>query len=194
MTRGALVLAMLALSALTGCPKSKETSAGDAGAGQPAASASASASASGSGSATASASASAAATGAPTEWAVKYTITPGTLYIPDGKDWSHTKFKNEPDKYLGAGSLTLTVEPSGRVTGTSEGPPLGEAILDGHREGDALTATVRRKDPGDFGLTGTLDAKIAGDKLEGTMNLADTHAEAVREAKITGAKAEKGAK
>jgi hypothetical protein len=110
------------------------------------------------------------------------------MYIPDSKDWSNTKFKNDQEKYLGDGTLSLTVDPSGKVTGASEGGPLGDAVVDGRLFGDALNGTVRRKDPTDNGLTGTLAATVKGDALEGTMKLADTNAAVVRDAKITGSK------
>lgn len=123
-----------------------------------------------------------------TTWKVEYTTEPSTMYIPAEKDWAHTKFKNEPSKYLGKGTFSLTVEPAGRVSGSSEGGPLGAAVLDGFYDGSTLTANVRRKDPSDEGLTGTLIGTISGDKLDGTMMLADTNAAAVRSAKLTGAR------
>lgn len=178
MTRSSLVACACACAvALAGCSRSREA-APDAAPGPPASAVILAASAS----------ASARASAAPVRWSVKYAIAAGTLYIPDTKDWSSTKFKNDPERYLGEGTLTLTVDPSGRVSGTSAGAPLGDAILDGRLEGDALAATVRRKDPADLGLTGTLSARLAGDELEGTMTLADAKAAAVREAKLSGSK------
>ena len=61
-------------------------------------------------------------------------------------------------------------------------------LLDGHLEGGTLTANVRRKDPADAGLTGTLIATVKGDKLDGEMKLAEANAAAVRGAKVTGTK------
>jgi hypothetical protein len=133
----------------------------------------------------------AATAGKEAAWSLKYSSALGTLYIPAEKDWAHTKFKNEESKYLGDGTLSMTVDPSGRVTGAAEGGPLGAAVLDGFSDGETLTANVRRKDPSDDGLTGTLVAKIAGDTLAGTMKLADTNAAVVREAKVTGTKGAK---
>lgn len=125
----------------------------------------------------------------PTTWKVEYATEPSTMYIPAEKDWAHTKFKNEESKYLGKGTISLTVDPTGRVTGSSEGGPLGAAFVDGFYDGSTLTANVRRKDPSDEGLTGTLIGTISGDKLDGTMMLADTNAAAVRSAKLTGSRA-----
>ena len=59
-------------------------------------------------------------------------------------------------------------------------------MLDGTSDGTTLTATVRRKDPADEGLTGTLEAKVAGDTVEGTMKLAESNAAVVRVAKFHG--------
>ena len=123
-------------------------------------------------------------------YAGKYTVSAGKMYVPDQKDWSSVKFKNDETKMLGDGELTLSVDGTGRVSGSTEAGPLGASVLDGTSDGTTLTATVRRKDPSDEGLTGTLVAKIAGDALDGTMKLAESNAAVVREAKLE-AKAKK---
>ena len=139
-------------------------------------------------SAAASASASAAPAGEAATWNGKYSIAAAAVYVPSDKDWKNVKLKTDDAQYLGDGALTLTVDPSGRVTGSSDGPPLGAALVDGHVEGGKLTATVRRKDPSDNGLTGTIVATITGDKLEGSMKLADSNTAVVREGKLTASK------
>ncbi len=98
------------------------------------------------------------------------------------------KLKTDEAQYLGDGTMTLDVDPSGRVTGSSDGPPLGATLVDGHVEDGKLTATIRRKDPSDNGLTGTLVATVTGNKLEGTMKLADANTAVVREGKLTATK------
>jgi hypothetical protein len=123
-------------------------------------------------------------------YAGKYTVSAGKMYVPDQKDWSSVKFKNDETKLLGDGEITLSVDGQGRVSGSTEAGPLGASVLEGISDGTTLTATVRRKDPSDEGLTGTLVAKIAGDALDGTMKLAESNAAVVREAKID-AKAKK---
>ena len=123
-------------------------------------------------------------------YAGKYTVTAGKMYVPDQKDWSSVKFKNDETKMLGDGEIALTVDGQGRVSGSTEAGPLGASVLQGISDGTTLTATVRRKDPSDEGLTGTLVAKIAGDALDGTMRLAEANAAVVREAKVD-AKAKK---
>ena len=110
----------------------------------------------------------------------KYTIAPATMYIPSTKDWSSAKFKNDESKMLGDGELSLAIDGDGVVTGTTDGGPLGASTLTGKSEGDTVTASVRRKDVKDDGLSGTLLAKLAGDKLDGTMNLSDGQSVAVR--------------
>ncbi len=120
----------------------------------------------------------------------KYTVTAGKMYVPDQKDWAAVKFKNDETKLLGDGEILLTVDGAGRVSGGTETGPLGVSVIDGRSDGATLTATVRRKDPSDEGLTGTLVAKIAGDALDGTMKLAESNAAVVREAKLE-AKAKK---
>lgn len=123
-------------------------------------------------------------------YAGKYSVAVGKMYVPDQKDWSSVKFKNDETKLLGDGDITLVVDGTGRVSGGTEAGPLGASVLDGTSDGTTLTATVRRKDPSDQGLTGTLVAKIAGDALDGTMKLAESNAAVVREAKLD-AKAKK---
>ena len=119
-----------------------------------------------------------------TTWTGKYTVSAGTMYVPENKDWSSVKFKNDDTKLLGDGEIKLSVDPSGRVSGSTEAGPLGASIIEGMSENGALNATIRRKDLADLGLTGTLVAKITGDALEGTMNLAEANAAVVRIGKV----------
>lgn len=171
-----LLIAIACGAALIGCPKSEPT-AGEA----PKATAEAGAS----GEAGASTGAEAAAPKPATvTFTGKYTVTAGTMYVPAQKDWASVKFKNDESKMLGEGELTLAIDPSGRVSGTTESGPLGASVLDGHSDNGTLTATVRRKDPSDDGLTGTLVATVAGDALSGTMSLAESNAAVVRVAKL----------
>lgn len=121
--------------------------------------------------------------GTASTWNVKYTLTAGTMHSPESKG-----FKNDETKYLGDGTLTLNVDPSGKVTGTSEGEPLGSALIDGQLEGDTLNGMVRRKEPGDYGLVGTLTSTVKGKELEGEMHLSEGNAAVVRLGKITGTK------
>jgi hypothetical protein len=174
----ALVLA-LALLATAGCKKDQVPPAPDAAA-----------------SATASASAApappkdAGSDGKPRHWELTYTISAGTLYIPEAKDWSATKYKQDESKYLGEGKATISVDAGGRVAGTVDSGPLAPADIAGVVENGTLAATVRRKDPKDNGLTGTMLAKVDGTKAAGEMNLAEANAAVVRVAKVTGTEAE----
>jgi hypothetical protein len=114
----------------------------------------------------------------------KYTVTAGTMYVPAEKDWASVKFKNDETKHLGDGEISLAIDAAGRVSGGTESGPLGASVIEGTSEGGALAATIRRKDPADEGLTGTLVAKISGDTIDGTMKLAEFNAAVVREAKL----------
>ncbi len=118
--------------------------------------------------------------GSAKSFAGKYTVSAGSMYVPENKDWASVKFKNDESKMLGEGELTIAIDASGRVSGGSEAGPLGASVLDGKSDGTTLTATVRRTNPSDEGLTGTLQAKVAGDTIEGTMNLAESNAAVVR--------------
>jgi hypothetical protein len=127
-------------------------------------------------------------TGTGKSYAGKYSVAVGAMYVPEGKDWAAVKFKNDDSKLLGDGEIKIAVDANGRVSGGTEGGPLGASVLDGTSDGTSLTATVRRKDPADEGLTGTLEAKVAGDKVEGTMKLAESNAAVVRVGKLEATK------
>lgn len=119
-----------------------------------------------------------------TEWAGTYTLAAATLSIPsENKDYSGVKqAKDDPSKLMGDGKIDLIVDGS-KVAGTVEGGA-GPAIIDGSVIGEEIRGTVRRKDPKDNGLTGTITAKIAGDSAEGKLSLSEGNAAIVREAKI----------
>jgi hypothetical protein len=118
-------------------------------------------------------------------FSAQYTLSPGTMYVPAQKDWAAVKFKNDETKLLEGGSLSLNVDASGHVSGVSEGGALGAAVVEGQRDGKTIFATVRRKDPADLGLTGTLLATVEGSNLTGEMKLAEYNAAVVRVAKVT---------
>lgn len=115
-------------------------------------------------------------------YAATYTMAPAAMYVPAAKDWSSVKFKNDETKLLGDGTFTFTVDPTGRLTGASEGGPLGGAIVEGVLEGPHVAATIRRKDAADEGLWGTLVGRVSGNAIEGTMKLSEWNAAVVREA------------
>lgn len=119
-----------------------------------------------------------------TGWSGPYTLAAGTLSIPsENKDYAGVKqAKDDPSKLMGDGKIELTIEGT-KVTGTIEGAA-GPAVVDGSVVGEEIRGTVRRKDPKDDGLTGTLTAKIAGDSAEGKLSLSEANAAIVREAKI----------
>jgi hypothetical protein len=171
--RAMAVAAMVVV--LVGCPKSAPNGEDAGGGAKP----STTASTSPTGDASAAADS---ATGA--TYAGKYTVTPGGMYVPSDKEWANVKFKNDDSKMLGDGEISITVDSTGRVSGGTETGPLGASVIDGKSEGGTISGTIRRKDPNDGGLTGTLVAKISGDALEGTMKLAEFNAAVVREAKF----------
>lgn len=173
------VTAVLACIAMTACSKTEPPAAATDASAPPAVSAASGADASADGDA-----GTAAKAGAASTYTGKYTVTAGTMYVPSQKDWASVKFKNDDTKMLGDGEMTLTVDGSGRVSGSTESGPLGASILDGHSENGVITGTIRRKDAADEGLTGTLVATVTGDALAGTMNLAESNAAVVRVAKL----------
>lgn len=181
MTR-AMLVGLLVVATVAGCKKSELTEEDRAAKASAAAAAEAGATAA----STDAGGAAEAGTSARTakSFAGKYAVSAGSMYVPENKDWASVKFKNDESKMLGDGELTIAIDGSGRVSGGSEAGPLGASVLDGKTDGTTLTATVRRKDPSDEGLTGTLQAKVAGDTIEGTMNLAESNAAVVRFARF----------
>ena len=127
-----------------------------------------------------------AAAGAPASWSGTYTLTAGTLSIPsENKDYAGVKqIKDDPSKLMGDGKIDLSVDATGKVTGTIEGGA-GPALVDGSVVDGEIRGVVRRKDPKDDGLTGSLTAKIAGPAADGKLSLADATTAIVREAKIS---------
>jgi hypothetical protein len=110
------------------------------------------------------------ASSAPQSWRGKYSTTPTSLVVP--KDWSKTHWSSsDTTAGVGDGAITLTIDPAThRVTGTLDGA-IGAAVVEGQLGTDGLTASVRRKDPTDKGLSGTLVATMAADKITGALTL-----------------------
>ena len=132
------------------------------------------------------ASASAATSNGAASWSGTYTLAAGTISIPsDNKDYKGVKqAKDDPAKFMGEGKIELTIAGE-RVAGTLEGVA-GPAVIDGSLVECEIRGMVRRKDPTDDGLTGTLSAKIAGDAAEGKLLLSSqSNAEIVREGKVS---------
>ena len=189
-----LGLVLVALSLTAACDK-KDPPAADAGAAPTATAttavtsdAGAAAGEAGAGAASAEAGASpsaaaATATGTASAFKGKYTVKPAAMYVPSEKDWANVKWKNDEAKHVGDGDMTLDIDAAGRVAGqTDPAGAMGAAVIEGSATATELTAMLRRKDPSDQGLMGTVTAKITGDKIEGVMKLSDANAASVREA------------
>jgi hypothetical protein len=147
----------------------------------------------GSAGATASAPASASAAAAPagpSHWSGPYAATAGDLFYPrtapNAKDWSDLKWNGgDAATGLGAGTISLSVDPGTKlVTGTADGA-IGDAVLTGMIDGERLTAKVMRKNPDDRGLTGTIVADLKADAIAGEMKLSSPDAQILRDAKFT---------
>jgi hypothetical protein len=115
-----------------------------------------------------------------------YSVAPASYYIPEAKDYASVKqAKDDPSKHVGEGTLTLAVESDGRVTGTVDSGPAGPSVIDGRLFDGEIRGTVRRKEPKDQGLTGTLLGKQSGDAVEGKLSLSEANAAIVREGKFS---------
>jgi hypothetical protein len=118
-----------------------------------------------------------------TRWSGAYTSAAASIYVPDAAEWSGFKWRGaDAGDAIGEGTISLTIDGQTHlVTGSAAGP-IGDVLLTGTAEGGRLTASVRRKDPRDQGLTGTLVASPAPDHIDGTMRLSFGDAHLVREA------------
>jgi hypothetical protein len=115
-----------------------------------------------------------------------YSVSPGTYYIPSSKDYSSVKpAKDDPTKHVGEGTLSLTADGDGKVTGTIDSGPAGPGVIEGSIIDGEIRGFIRRKEPGDQGLTGTFTAKASGDTAEGKLSLAEANAAIVREGKFS---------
>jgi hypothetical protein len=103
-------------------------------------------------------------------WSGHYAAAPGSFSVPDGGEWAGVRFRGEDaGDGLGEGTLSVSVDPAGRVTGTLEGP-LGPARLTGELLANAFSAAVSPSDPG-HGFAGTAVGTLAGDRIAGTIRL-----------------------
>lgn len=169
------VLAMIAVVALAGgvaCDKKSGDSTAASG----------SVSAAAPPSASASASAIAANPGAPRRFKGTYTADRASYYLPDAEAYKGVKFRgDDAGDALGDGTLSITIDKDGIVSGEGAGP-LGAITIAGiERDGD-VTFTVARKDANDMGPTGTGLGTLSEKSLDGTMRLSAYRAQVIREA------------
>lgn len=164
------VLVILALVAVSACDKKNTDGA------------TASASISATAPASASAATSAAPVGGPRTFKGTYTAAHAGFYVPDGAPYDGVKFRgDDAGDALGDGTLSITIDESGIVSGEGAGP-LGAITIAGiERDGD-VTFTVARKDPNDLGGTGTGIGTLSAKSLDGTMRVSAYRAQIIREA------------
>lgn len=103
-------------------------------------------------------------------WSGSYKSGAGTIYVPDGGEWSGTKWRGDDSgDGLGDGTLVVSIDPkSGNVKGVVDGPIA--ATVYGAFAAGQLSATLAPKSTGDA-FTGTLLGTVSGDKLDGTMHV-----------------------
>jgi hypothetical protein len=191
-TRPIFVGAWMALVAAAGCGRAASGGAEPAGsssAGAPGASGAPAAG--GSGAASAAGSASSGAAGRPPRaWHGSYKTAAAAVPVPS--DWAKIHWSSaDGTTGVGDGAIDLLVDGATgatgttyRVTGSLDGAA-GVAVIEGTAAGDTISASVRRKDPTDRGLAGTLVAKTAGDSTTGTLSLASGDGSIVRTGTFT---------
>lgn len=112
-----------------------------------------------------------------------YTAAGATFFVPDGGEWSGVKFRGEDSgDGLGAGTLSITIDPATHaLTGKVDGA-LGVLTVSGMRNDDDVTFTVSADKPSDETFYGTGDGKVVGGKLVGTIRASRARANVIREA------------
>lgn len=117
-------------------------------------------------------------------WAGHYAAKKATVVLPP-KIKDKARAADEGKAAVGAGTIALTVEPTGEVRGTSKGA-LGEATLAGKIDGAWLRASFMPDDPTlTNAMTGVFVAKIVDGKLDGELRAAGPDAVLVREATVS---------
>ncbi len=108
-----------------------------------------------------------------------YKTSPGAVAV--GSAFPKARWASaESSAGVGEGKIAMVIdEATGRVHGTMDGA-VGAAVLDGVLAGHELTTSVRRKDPTDRGLTGTLSGSWTDGRVAGTLSLASAEGGLVR--------------
>jgi hypothetical protein len=111
-------------------------------------------------------------------WTGTYTATTGSLFVPD---WTGVKFRGEDASVgLGDGAMNVSLDGSGRATGTLDGA-LGATAIDGVLREAAFSATLIAVDRAK-GFSGTAIGTRDGDAITGTMRLSLPTGNVIREA------------
>lgn len=116
-----------------------------------------------------------------------YSLVPATVYIPTTKDYANVKqVKDDPSKHVGDGTLTVSIDAAGTVSGTIDTGPAAPARIEGTLVADEIRGMVRRTDTTDDGLTGTFFCKLApADAPTGNLALTAATAAIVRSGTIS---------
>lgn len=124
-------------------------------------------------------------------WAGHYTAAPGSLYVPEGPEWQGVRFRGEDASVgIGDGEMTVAIDPTGRASGSVEGP-IGPMHVDGVMTTDGADASTPAFEasllPGDGGasFSGTAIGERTGDRLAGTIRVSLPTANVIREARFT---------
>jgi hypothetical protein len=157
--------ALVAVMALSGCEKTEAGVSADAGTGAGADAGTGAGADAGTGA------------GGARAFNGSYKSSEAVITLPEGVKWRVP----ETPSGVGDGTLTLTLDPGGRVHGALDGV-LGPATVDGLAADGKVTGAVRRQDPTDHGFTGTLAGDLDDRGVHGTLHVTLAEASAVRQA------------
>jgi hypothetical protein len=97
--------------------------------------------------------------------------------------------KDDGEKSSGKGTVALSIDESGRVTGSAQGP-LGEMTASGQVEADTLRVRLSPKNPGaDGSFAGIVVARRKKEGFEGRLQASTGDSLTVRDAPVTLSKA-----
>jgi hypothetical protein len=121
------------------------------------------------------------------EYTSTYKAEPTTITAPDKHSANH--WKDAGTQWLGAGTVTLTVDPQTRaIHGTSQGA-LGDLIVSGElqdsKEPPVMSINLKSKDPtSENAMSGVLIATLDGTAFKGKIHVSNRTADVARVAKV----------
>jgi hypothetical protein len=116
-------------------------------------------------------------------WSGSYRATPHRIEM-DKKEALPAWAKDDQKAAVGEGKLELVIDPSGQVSGTSNGP-IGELVATGRVEEGGVRATLVPRDPAAEGaFQGWLAAELAGNRIGGRIEVSSADGAVVRQASV----------
>jgi hypothetical protein len=119
-------------------------------------------------------------------WKGTFKSKPGTVTLAKEAAEAVKVWAKDPGtEMVGDGTISLQIPATKGPIRGEIGGVFGDLIVNGQRDGEAITAQVNPKDPNaQNAMTGVFHGSLKGDALEGTLRVANRNANLVREAEI----------